>query len=141
MRAEFKIPHSQPLQTVVELSASSAALVEEAQAIKSLARTEPLLFQEEGSPRPPADKTVSVVLSGATVLVPLEGLVDTARERSRLEQELQECLENLQRLSQRLSNTEFTGKAPVEVVERERGRLEGLEERRDRIQELLSQLG
>ena len=141
VRAEFKIPHSQPLQTVVELSASSAALVEEAPAIKSLARTEPLLFQEEGSPRPPADKTVSVVLSGATVLVPLEGLVDTARERSRLEQELQECLENLQRLSQRLSNTEFTGKAPAEVVERERGRLEGLEERRDRIQELLSQLG
>ena len=58
-----------------------------------------------------------------------------------MEQELQECLENLQRLSQRLSNTEFTGKAPAEVVERERSRLEGLEERRDRIQELLSQLG
>ena len=141
VRAEFKIQPSQPLQTVVELSASSADLVEEAQAIKSLARAEPLLFQEEGSPRPPADKTVSAILRGATVLVPLEGLVDTAAERSRLEQELEECLEHLQRLSQRLNNPEFTGKAPAEVVDRERGRMEGLEERRDRIREFLSQLG
>ena len=141
VRAEFKIQPSQPLQTVIELSASSAGLAEEAPAIRSLARAEPLLFQEEGSPRPPADKTVSAILQGATVLVPLEGLVDTAAERSRLEQELEECLEHLQRLSQRLNNPEFTGKAPADVVERERGRMEGLEERRDRIREFLAQLG
>ena len=141
VRAEFKIPPSQPLQAVVELSASMAALEQEAPAIRSLARAEPLLFQAEGAPRPPANNTASAVLRGATVLIPLEGLVDTDRERGRLEQELQECLQNLERLSQRLSNTEFTGKAPAEVVERERGRLEGMEERRDRIQELLAQLG
>ncbi len=141
VRAEFKIPPGQPLQAVVELSASSAGLEEEAPAIRSLARAEPLLFQVEGAPRPPADKTASAVLRGATVLIPLEGLVDTDKERGRLEQELQECLQNLERLSQRLSNTEFTGKAPAEVVDRERGRLESMEERRDRIQELLAQLG
>jgi valyl-tRNA synthetase len=98
------------------------------------------VFLEEGAPRPSADTTVSAILPGATVLIPLEGLVDTSKERGRLEQELRECLENMGRLSQRLSNTEFTGKAPEDVVERERERLERLEERRDRIQEFLSQL-
>ena len=139
VRAEFKIAPNKPLHTLVELASSSAALVEETQAIKSLARTESLVFLEEGAPRPPAETTVSAIFPGATVLVPLEGLVDTAKERTRLQQELQECLDNMDRLSQRLSNTEFTGKAPEDVVERERERLERLEERRDRIQEFLAQ--
>ena len=65
----------------------------------------------------------------------------TAADEGSLEQELEECLEHLQRLSQRLNNPEFTGKAPAEVVDRERGRMEGLEERRNRIREFLSQLG
>jgi valyl-tRNA synthetase len=140
VRAEFKIPPNQLLHSLLELSPSSAALAEEAQAIKSLARAEPLVFLEEGTPRPSAHTTVSAILPGATVLVPLEGLVDTSRERARLEQELQGCLENMRNLSQRLSNTDFTSKAPEDVVERERERLEHLEERRDRIQEFLAQL-
>ena len=40
-----------------------------------------------------------------------------------------------------MNNPEFTGKAPADVVERERGRMEGLEERRERIREFLAQLG
>ena len=39
-----------------------------------------------------------------------------------------------------LAWTEFLSKAPEEVVERERLRLEGLEERRGRIDEILSRL-
>ncbi|MBI4282460.1 MAG: valine--tRNA ligase [Chloroflexi bacterium] len=141
VRAEFKIPPSQPLQSLVELSPSAAAVAEEAQSIKSLARTEPLVFLKEGTPRPPADTTVSAILPGATVLIPLAGLVDTSRERARLEQELRGCLENMRNLSQRLSNADFTSKAPEDVIERERERLERLEERRDRIQEFLAQPG
>jgi valyl-tRNA synthetase len=91
-------------------------------------------------PRPPADTTVAAILPGATVLVALEGLVDTAKERTRLQQELQDCLANMQRLSQRLTNADFISKAPEDVVERERERLGLLGERRDRIQEFLAQL-
>ncbi|MDA0988607.1 MAG: valine--tRNA ligase [Chloroflexi bacterium] len=140
VRAEFKITPNHLLHSLVEISPSNTALVEEVQAIKSLARTDPLEFLEEGAPRPSADTTVSAILPGATVLVSLEGLVDTDKERTRLQQELQECLDNMQRLSQRLGNTEFTGKAPEDVVERERERLARLGERRDRIQEFLAHL-
>jgi valyl-tRNA synthetase len=141
VRAEFKIPPNQPLHSLVELSPSSVALPQEAQVIRGLARTEPLVFLKEGEPRPPADTTVTTILHGATVLIALEGLVDTTRERSRLEQELEECLANMQRLSQRLGNADFTSKAPPDVVERERERLARLEERQDRIQGFLAQLG
>ncbi|MBF8267117.1 MAG: valS [Dehalococcoidia bacterium] len=141
VRAEFKIPPQQPMRCLVEVSRANASLTEEAHVIRSLARVEPLVFLEEGAPRPPADKTVTAILPGATVLIPLEGLVDTAQERQRLEQELQGCLEHMRTLSQRLSNTDFTSKAPQDVIERERERLERLEERRGRIQEFLAQLG
>jgi valyl-tRNA synthetase len=141
VRAEFKIPPQQPIQSLVEVSSGNTALAEEERVIRSLARAEPLVFLEEGSPRPPASKTVSAILHGATVLVPLEGLVDTAQERNRLEQELRECAENIRRLSQRLSNAEFIGKAPQEVIDREKERQERLEERRGRIQAFLGQLG
>ena len=140
VRAEFKIPPNRALACLVEHSESGAALREEAGAVQSLARTEPLVFPAEGDPRPPVASTVSVVLPGATVLIPLESLVDTSTERTRLERELQECLDNMQRLSQRLGNADFTTKAPEDVVERERERLERLGERRDRVQELLAQL-
>ena len=140
VRAEFKIPPNRLLNCLVEVSSSGAALAEETQAIESLARTGAILFLEEGSPRPPADTTVSAILPGATALIPLEGLVDTAKERTRLQLEMEECLDNMQRLSQRLGNANFTGKAPEDVVERERERLERLEERRDRIHEFLDQL-
>jgi valyl-tRNA synthetase len=82
---------------------------------------------------------VSAIFAGATILIPLEGLVDTSKERTRLQQELQECLDNMGRLSQRLSNPNFTGKAPEDVVEGEKERFARLEERRDRIQEFLTQ--
>ena len=140
VRAEFKIPPNRPLSCLVEHSESGAALRDEANVVASLARTEPLVFPAEGDLRPPAASTVSAVLSGATVLIPLEGLVDTTAERARLERELKECLDNLQRLTQRLGNADFTTKAPEDVVERERERLERLGERRDRVQELLAQL-
>lgn len=140
VRAEFKIPPNQPLPSLVEIDASNSALTEEAAVIQAMARTE-LSFVGKGTARPPAGTTVSAILAGATVLVPLEGLVDTDHERSRLKQELEGCLTNLERLAQRLANPGFTGKAPAEVVEGERERLANLEERRDRIQEFLGQLG
>ena len=43
-------------------------------------------------------------------------------------------------LSKRLGDEQFLSKAPEEVVERERLRLEGLEERKGRIDEILSRL-
>jgi valyl-tRNA synthetase len=139
VRAEFKIAPNQPLHSLVELAPSSTALAEETQAIKSLARTEPLEFLDADTPRPSAYTTVSAIFPGATVLIPLEGLVDTAKERTRLKQELQESQDNMQKLSQRLSNPDFIGRAPEEVVAGERERLARLEERSDRIQEFLSQ--
>ena len=72
--------------------------------------------------------------------IPLGGLVNLEHEKNRLSVELTEIDENVQRLSARLRDEKFTSRAPVEVVERERQRLETAENRRSRITETLAHL-
>jgi valyl-tRNA synthetase len=51
-------------------------------------------------------------------------LIDLDAERKRLEKEIQKFTGLLKGLDAKLSNEKFTGKAPAEVVERERQRQE-----------------
>jgi len=67
--------------------------------------------------------------------------VDVDREKARLTEELEQIDSGAQRLSARLSKADFLSKAPSEVVEKERARLSGLEDRRIRVAETLSRLG
>ena len=84
---------------------------------------------------------VTLVLTSGTVVVPLGGLVDLDGEMARLAQELSEAETNIARLEKRLTDEQFVSKAPEEVVDRERQRLVTVQERRDRIQEVLARLG
>jgi len=139
LRAEFRIPYQRPLEALVD-SEGRQALQEEADAVTSLGRVEPLRFLAPGVARPSLRNTFTFVLPGTTVMVPLEGLVDLAQERRRLGGERSSTAEAIQRLEQRLEDQQFLGKAPEEVVERERQRLATMQERRQRIEELLGRL-
>ncbi|MFM7784047.1 MAG: hypothetical protein ACKPE6_05295, partial [Gammaproteobacteria bacterium] len=55
--------------------------------------------------------------------MPLEGLVDLGAERARLDKEQEKLAREIEKLAARLANPGFTGKAPAEVVEKERARL------------------
>ena len=67
--------------------------------------------------------------------------MDLDHERERLSTELAQIENNRQRLSARLQDEKFLARAPEEVVERERERLSGMEDRRTRVQETLAHLG
>ncbi len=139
IRAEFRIQPSQRLEAIVDAPQVRHVLEDEAAAIKALALVEPLTFAADGHASS-ADQVVLVLTRGA-VIVPLGGLVDLQKERERLHKELAESEANIARLGQRLADEQFTSKAPEDVVDRERQRLETLEERRARITEVLSRLG
>jgi valyl-tRNA synthetase len=139
LRAEFRLPHQQAVEVLIEAS-DRRALAEEAAAVQTLARVEPLRLLADGDPRPSLHNTFTFVLSGTAVMVPLEALVDLQQERRRLENEMAESRENIQSLERRLEDQEFLSKAPEVVVERERERLASVTERRQRIEELLARL-
>ncbi len=139
LRAEFRLPPLRAVEAFIEAT-DRQALEDEAAAVQTLARVEPLRLLADGDPRPSLQNTFTFVLSGAAVMVPLEGLVDLQQERRRLEKEMADSREAIQRLERRLEDQEFLGKAPEEVVERERQRLASMMERRQRIGELLGRL-
>jgi valyl-tRNA synthetase len=139
-RAEFRIPAQQPVEAVIAAAGPRQTLEEETPAIKALAKVEPLRILSDGVQGTSPRNSLTFVLDGAVVTIPLEGVVDLQQERQRLERELADCQSTIQRLEQHLQDQEFLGKAPEAVVERERQRLESLEERRGRIEELLSRL-
>jgi valyl-tRNA synthetase len=77
-----------------------------------------------------------VLKNGVRVFLPLEGVVDLEKERARLEKEIQRIQGMLKGTEAKLANENFTGRAPAEVVEKERAKagsqrlqLEGLEEK------------
>ena len=140
LRAEFRIQPSQPLEALVDAPEIGQVFESEAEVIRTLARVEPLRLVSNGAGGE-AGQEVSVVLSSGTVTVPLGGLVELDKEKTRLASELDQISVNLERLSTRLEDPDFLAKAPEEVVERERQRLEGMKGRRTRVVETLSRLG
>ena len=137
VRAEFKIEPSKSLGATVELTNDDVALASESAAIKQLARVGTLTF---GAPDA-ATSSVKLVVGPATVTLDVGSAVDLGAERDRLTAEAGETEKYLKGLSGRLSNEQFTSRAPAEVVERERERLTEGETRLERIRELLSDIG
>ena len=80
------------------------------------------------------------VAEGITVLVPLAGLVDTTKEKERLERELKKVLKDLAVVEKKLGNPKFVERAPAEVVEQEKGRLSEMSETKARLEAALSKL-
>ena len=141
LRAEFRIRANESVTAVVDAPDVSQVIESESGAIRALAQIDPLVVGSDNGARTDAGQRVSLVLGSGTVTVPLEGLVDVEQERARLAGELEQIDSNRGRLASRLQDEKFLSRAPEEVVERERGRLEGMEDRRARVLETLAHLG
>ena len=70
-----------------------------------------------------ADNAVQIITDSATLYLPMSDLVDTEKERIRLEGELVKLNGEITRLEKKLSNEGFVAKAPAAVVEAERAKL------------------
>jgi valyl-tRNA synthetase len=60
------------------------------------------------------------ILGDATVLLPLEGIIDFAKERARLEKDLKKAQDEIARFDAKLGNEQFVAKAPEEVLTEQR---------------------
>ncbi|MXY46783.1 MAG: valine--tRNA ligase [Chloroflexi bacterium] len=144
LRAEFRIQQHRRIEAVLDLPQDGDVAVAEADAIKMLARVEPLKFGAAANGAASADsangESVSLVLSKGVVTIPLGGLVDLDKERERIRGEIADMERNRDRLNARLGDERFLSRAPGEVVERERERLAGIEERKSRAEDVLARL-
>ncbi len=145
-RAQLRIPAAQHLEALVEANGQRAAIEDEADVIRAMSRVEPLRIVEGGALRQAQDDRsggagVTLVVSPLVVRLPLEGVVDLDAEGERLRSELADCARNLERVEKLVSNPNFREKARPDVVETEEARLSELRDRKQRLDEILGQLG
>lgn len=66
------------------------------------------------------DKAMTAVVTGAEIILPLEGLINIAEEIARLEKELDKWNKEVERVQKKLGNEGFVKKAPEKVIAEER---------------------
>ena len=139
-RAQLRIPAGQRLEAQFEVKGMQGPIEEEAEVIRVLSRVEPLHIVPDSSSGNDLLKGVTLVVNPLIIHLPLEGVVDLSAEAERLRTELDECVQNMNRVENLVSNPNFLQKAKPEVVETEQARLQDLKERQQHLNEILEQL-
>jgi valyl-tRNA synthetase len=141
VRAQYKVETTRWIEAKIYAAAKElAAISPYADAVKSLARANPVTFVS-GEPTEKADdKTIVQSLAHATVVIPMASMYDLDTERKRIEKDLEQTRAEVERLEARLKNTEFLSKAPPAVVEKEKQRLYTLTEKLTKLKLQISGL-
>ncbi|MGV3487940.1 MAG: valine--tRNA ligase [Tuberibacillus sp.] len=86
------------------------------------------------------DKSISAVVTGAEIYLPLAGLINLDEEIKRLQDELKKWESEVERVQKKLSNEGFVKKAPAHIIEAERAKEKDYLEKRAKVQERINEL-
>lgn len=139
IRSEANVqPQKKVAVTFMTTKEKEQQLAENINFIINMSGLETVEFISEGTPTP--EKAISAVIAGITIFLPTSGLVDVAKEKERLSKELNQLENEIAKIKSRIENPAFSAKAPAEVVEKERVKIETFKEKAAKIRERLEQL-
>ena len=139
IRAEVNTPMSKKVALAIRThdDATQAALENNRAYLERFCNPESLdISRDLAAP----DKSMSAVVSGAELFMPLEGLINIEEELARLEKELGKWQGELKRVEGKLTNERFVSKAPEAVVEEERAKQKDYQEKYDAVQKRIAEL-
>ena len=138
VRAEMNVPPGTP--TPVLLKDAAPATLERAtrwtDQIRRLARASELRSLDSEVPAGSAQ----AVVDEATIVLPLSGVIDVAAERARLLRERERAAAEVEKIARKLANEDFVRRAPEEVVEENRERLEAARAEVARLEAALARI-
>jgi valyl-tRNA synthetase len=141
VRAEQQVEPGKRIPAVIYPGGLQTAFEDSIQEFHWLARTDPDAVEiRDGAPIAP-DGSVSIVTGGASIFLPLVGLIDFAAERGRLQREIEETRAEIDRANAMLTNENFVSRAPGTVVDVQRKRLSAGEERLALLESRLAEIG
>ncbi|NMP28672.1 valine--tRNA ligase [Rahnella sp. SAP-1] len=134
IRAEMNIAPGKPLELLLRgASVEAQRRVEQNLSfIQSMARLESITLLPAGDKGP---MSVTKLVEGAELLIPMAGLIDKDAELERLAKEVAKLDVEMERIEGKLSNEGFVARAPEAVVAKERERLQAFAEAKIKIQE------
>ena len=139
-RNQMKVEPARRVPVIMAAGNQASILQAQASIIEFLARTEKPQLHAELAQKPA--QSMSLLAGQVEIYLPLAGLLDIGKELGRLDKEIGQAQQEIERLQRKLANEAFVAKAKPEVVEKEREKLAGQEERigklKDRRAELVS---
>ncbi|MBI5754954.1 valine--tRNA ligase [Candidatus Peregrinibacteria bacterium] len=137
MKLSAKVDPAKKIPAVLYGQSHTEILREKRDIICRLAGLSELTIEKNGKK---VQESLSKFIETVEIYVPLAGLVDKEREISRLAQEAQSLKNFITSLENRLLNKNFTQKAPIEVVEKEKAKLSSEKERLAKLEEHITSL-
>ena len=139
VRGELRIPQNNVLDAQIRSTNKKQLLQQNLQFIEKLALVRSEVSEDQAQERS-HENGVTIVTIGVTTDLKIGKDIDVREERNRIQGEQIELSKYMTSINKRLSNRGFTDNAPVEVVEKERDRLERANERYIRLEEILKKL-
>ncbi len=140
IRSEMNIKPGEKVELIIGApEATLRAVFEKNQnQISRLARASKIVIREQlDAPRASAR---AVLVGGAEVAIPLEGLIDFDQERQRLAKEKEKLASEAAKLEAQLANPQFAERAPAEKVAEIRARIADIAQRTDQLQQTIANL-
>ena len=139
IRSEMNLPTSRSVDLVINCHEQSKMSVLEANRplVERMAKLASLTI---GTNLPKPAFSASSVVEGQEIFVPLKGLIDIEVERGRLEKEIARLEGQLNGVRVKLENPNFAGKAPADVIQKEKDKQDNFRHAIDKLKMSLSQL-
>ena len=136
-RAQMNVPGGDfvPLVVVGMDAAATSAWNQNEALIKRFARIESLTAADT-MPK----GTAALAVSGGAFGIPLDGIIDVAAEKARLEKTLGKLAKELGGLRGRLNNPKFADSAPAEVIEETKANLALREDEESKLKDALARI-
>lgn len=105
--------------------------------IMTLAKIEKVIWLKNGEVHP---ESATALLGELEILIPMEGLINKAEESERLKKEILKLKKEAERAEVKLRNPNFVDKAPADVVEKERAKLEDIQNTLKKLEHQLERI-
>ncbi len=135
-RAEMNIPPAKKAKVYIE-TAETGVFRDGAPFLERLASAQSVEVGE----RFDLPGAVQVVTPAAKAYIPMEQLIDREKELARLQKEKEKCLSDIAFVEKKLQNQAFVAKAPAQVVEAERKKIEVSRQHLAKLEESIAALG
>jgi valyl-tRNA synthetase len=138
VRTEMNVPASAKIELVLAGANAQARerLSRHREPIATLAR----LSSAEASDSIPAG-SAQFVVGEATAALPLGNVIDLAKERARLEKDIQRAESEIAKVDAKLNNADFVARAPEEIIDEQKQRRADAASLATRLREAVRRLG
>ncbi len=136
-RAEMNVPAGAKIPLLLRDDGGMPDWAEsQREQIVQLARLESMAALEGDPPK----GSIQLVIDGASVALPLSGIIDVAQESARLEKELARIAQEIAKIEAKLGNEKFLAKAPEHVIAEQQRRKSEAEAAREKLKQALDRV-